>query len=216
MNELKDYTKAIALFCDFFVKLVKCVKAKGGTGEMIESAFESDEFIDRVAGLVVGTKVLASHYLSLVQEGIQIATEVFSKSSFFSDGPKTYFLDNFRSWILSEIPDTIPAFQGTLSKYMLTKKMYDKEIRDELGNPTVFTVSELAAIMKDLITKQSKGKEGVLLTNNCSNIFYVRLSDGRVVAVCVLRRSVDLGWRYLACDLDVGQWGGSGCVFMRN
>ncbi len=161
-------------------------------------------------------KALVLKHLSLVQEYIRIISEPFSKSSFFSNGPRLYFWDNFKNWVLSEIPDMIPTFQGTLSKYKLTKNMYDKEILEELGNPTPFTIGEFAGIMKDLISKQPNGKDGDLLTNGYANIFYVKLADGRVVAVNLRWHSVNREWNCSADDLDVGQWDEGYCVFSRS
>ncbi|MDI6734170.1 MAG: hypothetical protein QMD50_01605 [Patescibacteria group bacterium] len=200
---------------EFISNLYKAVIKRGGTEEQMFDAMKTNSGLtETVADLIVGIKKLALKYLALVQRGISIATEMFPKRSFFSDGPKLYFWNNFKNWVLSEIPEIIPAYTGTLSKYTLTKGMDDAEIQGELGNQKAFTVPEFAAIIKDLIGKQPKGeKNGILLNNGYANIFYVKLANKTVVAVNVRWLGGDREWHFRANALDRVRWDDGDCVF---
>lgn len=171
------------------------------------------EFLKRL-----GVLPRALKSLKLIEDGIAVVGEVFKKSSFFTaDGSvKLWFGDNFKKWILSAIPDSIPAFQGKLLKNQLTEYMYDSAILKELGQPNPFTVGEFAAIIRDLLSKQPKGEGGTLVVNNYTNIFYVQLEDGRVVAVSVRWDADDREWRLGASDLDDVRWAGGHDVFARS
>lgn len=156
--------------------------------------------------------------LKLIAGGIAIATESFAKEGFFTkNGPvKLYFWDNFANWILKAIPETVPAFQGKLTKTQLTESMYDSAILNELGNPKPFTVGESVAIIRDLLTKQPNGESGELQNNGYANIFYVQLENARVLAVYVHWYSDYRGWGLGAHDLDDDQWFVGYCVFSRS
>lgn len=200
-----------------FTPLLQEVKKLGGNRNTIQNAFKKgSKSLPEIARLIVGTKKLTLKYLALVQENIQIAGEAFSKPSFFLNGPKLYLWDNFKNRVLSEIPDLIPAFTGSVIKTQLTKNMTDAEIQAELGNPTPFTVPEFAAIISNLIGKQPKGENGILLNNGYANIFYVKLANGSVVAVFVGWFGGDRGWYFTAVSLDSGLWFGGRCVFSRS
>jgi len=212
---------ALMFVVDFFSALFKELKKRGVTEERIFDALKSkDDLIsqmaEKIADVIVGTKNLALKYLTLVERGISVTTGAFSKSSFFANGPNLYLWDNFKNWVLTEIPDTIPAFEGKLSKFSLTKKMYDSEIQTELGNPNSFSVTEFAAIVKDLVSRQPKGESGTLLNNGYANIFYVVLANTRVVAVRMRWSAGDREWSFSAFDLDDVHWGDEYCVFSRS
>lgn len=202
---------------EFISNLYKAVIKRGGTEEQMFDAMKTGSGLaEKFADLILGTKKLTLKHLALVQESIQITVDAFSKSSFFSNGPKLYFWDNFKNWVLTEISDVIPAFTGKISKFSLTKNMNDAEIQAELGNSTPFSVSEFAAIIKGLIAKQPKGEDGDLLNNGYANIFYVKLANGTVVAVDVLWDGGDRGWDFRTGSLDDGQWSDGYCVFSRS
>ncbi|MFH0806701.1 MAG: hypothetical protein V1885_03195 [Candidatus Brennerbacteria bacterium] len=209
----------------FFIDLVNEVQEELGEAgdEAIERAFKSKKFMKETAKLIVaganGAKKLTLKSLKPLTDGIEIAAELFAKDSFWKqNGPvKLYFWDNFTSWILSAMPETIPAFHGTLAKFELTRSMYDSEILSELGQPIPFTIGEFAALIRDLLTKQPKGEDGLLLANGYVNIFYVKLDDKRVVAVDVCWGSDDRRWRCYARALGArGRWSDGYCVFSRS
>ena len=212
-----DMVRGMLFGVEFITNVAKEVKKLGGTEEQIYEAMKTESNLAKnVAQFIVGTKKLALKYLTLIQDGIMIAVEAFSKSSFFSNGPKLYFWDNFKNWVLSEIPDVIPAFTGSVRKTQLTKNMYDSEIQAELGNPTAFSVSEFAAIIKGLIAKQPKGEGGDLLNNGYANIFYVQLANRTVFAVGVRCCGGDREWRFSAFSLAGDRWLDGLCVFSRS
>ncbi|KKU94116.1 MAG: hypothetical protein UY26_C0003G0267 [Candidatus Jorgensenbacteria bacterium GW2011_GWA1_48_13] len=181
------------------------------------------KIVDALAELVEnGKRVVGA--LNLIVADIAVKTELFTKNSFFGEGSpvKLYIWDNFRNWVLTAILENIPAFQGMLVKHQLTKGMYDSEILSGLGHPTPFSPTEFAAVIRDLISKQSRGEEGLLLTNGYANIFYVQLpagaggEDARVVAVRVTWNAGDDDWHLDAYGLDDDGWGDGVCVFSRS
>lgn len=207
---------------EFFTELHKEVVKLGGSEENMFEKMKTDsglakEFAKLIVDGVNGAKNLTLKFLKLITDNIIVATEPFTKNSFFvKDGSvKLYFWDNFTNWILKAIPENIPAFQGKLLKTQLTKDMYDSEILNELNQPKPFTILEFAAIIRDLLTKQPKGEEGEFLNNGYANIFYVQLED-RVVPVFAGWRSGDRGWRLGVGDLDGGRWDGGDFVFSRS
>ena len=205
---------------EFFTELHKEVVKLGGSEEnMFEKMKTGTGLAKEMAKLIVtGAKKLALKSLKLVADGIAIATKAFTKDSFFKkNGPvKLYFGDNFKNWVLSIIPDSIPAFERKLLKTQLTESMYDSAILNELGQPKPFTAGEFVAIIHDLLTKQPNGESGTLLNNGYANIFYVQLEDGRIVAVDVFWDSDDREWHLNADDLDDIQWSDGRCVFSRS
>jgi hypothetical protein len=218
-----DMVRGMLFGAEFFTELHKEVVKLGGSEErMFEKMKTGSGLAKEIAKLIVaganGAKNLALKSLKLIEDGIAVMGEVFKKSSFFTaDGPvKLWFGDNFKKWVLSAIPDSIPAFQGKLLKTQLTEYMYDSAILKELGQPNPFTVGEFAAIIRDLLTKQPNGEDGTFLTNGYANIFYVKLDDGRVVAVDVRWRSDSREWRLSAYDLADGGWHDGDCVFSRS
>ncbi len=157
-------------------------------------------------------------HLKLIADDIAIATESFTKNSFFEEnGPvRLYFGSNFRSWVLSAIPDIVPAFEGKLTKFQLTKAITDSEIIAELGDPVPFTPTEFAALISELLKKQANGETGPLLTNGYVNIFYVKLEDGRVVAADLIWSSVNRNWHLGTHDFGGDRWDDGLCVFSRS
>lgn len=208
---MKDaWTKAAAAFSECLAGLRTRTQKAGVSEERFGEVIESEAFLDKCSDLIASL----SKHLTLVANSIAVQVDSFTKTSFFTNGPmKLRFWDNFTSWILSAIPKIIPAYTGTLSSFTLTKNMYDKDILAELGNPTPFTVSEFAAIIKDLLTKQPTGNPGDLLTNGRANIFYVKLEDERTVAVRVYWSADLREWYCHAFGLDDGGWDGGDRVF---
>ena len=155
--------------------------------------------------------------LKFIADGIAVIGNSFLKISFFNikGSVRLHFQSNFRDLILRAIPDEVPSFEEKLVKMQLTRPMFDSEILDELGNLVPFTVSEFAAVIRGLLEKQSKGESGTLLANGCANIFYVKLVDGRIVAVGADWLSVARDWSLGAYILDYSRWLEGRCVFFR-
>lgn len=219
-----EMVRGMLFGAEFFIQLHKKVVKLGGSEEAMYAKMKDESFIEQTAKLIVagvnGAKKLALKALKLVTDNIQITTEPFTKNSFFKkNGPvvKLYFHSNFEEWILNAIPDVIPAFTSTLTKTQLTTSMWDSQILAELQNPKPFTITEFAAILRDLLTRQSNGEDGTLLTNGSKNIFYIQLENGRVVIGRVRWFFGGRGWECFADRLDADDlWHGSGCVFSRS
>lgn len=154
-------------------------------------------------------------------QGISIisAGSSFLKSEFFGkNGPVNIRMnDNFREWVLSEVPETIPEFRGIFCKSILIGYAYDSEICPKIGEGT-FTPPEFVGMISRLLAwQQPKGEDGLLLNNGCANIFYPALKDGRVVVVSVCRDSNPLQWDLSAWEIGVGyQWGVGRAVFIHS
>ncbi len=207
---------------EFLTNLYKGVVKKGGTEEDILKALKTgSDLIPKFAEMIVETAnrggKLSLKYLKLLADNIAVKTDGFSKDSFFKNGPvKLYFWDSFKNQILKAIPDSIPAFEGLLRKTQLTRNMFDSEILAELNNPQPFTVSEFAALIRELLSKQPKGEDGQLLNNGYANIFYVKLEDARVVVVDVSWLSGGREWYPRAYALGDGCWDDGRCAFSRS
>lgn len=101
----------------------------------------------------------------------------------------SYLHPDFSSWLLGKTEDA--KGETTLRFARLTKDSLDKPILAELGDTAETTLSDIFALME----KQSKGENGVLLTNGWANIFYVR--DAKVLRAVHVRWDV-VGWRVYA------------------
>ncbi len=106
-------------------------------------------------------------------------------------GPKatvkwSYLHGNFTEWFLGDGGKIEkPITEKTLHVYMLCKRSADAPIIAELGGEerVETTLSEMYALTE----KQPRGEPGVLLTDGCVNIFYIRDIYG-------LLRAVDVRW----------------------
>ena len=171
------------------------------------------KIVDVIADLFIEMKV---RFLKPAETNIKISSPAFSKAKFFGskDGVMISTGSNFDSWVLPEISDTVPAFQGIFSSFDLTKEMTDSEIRGEKGEDTL-TPDEWAAKTRALVLKQPNGENSHLASDYKSNIDYVRLKSGRVVAMRVRWHADDREWHLFALDLDVIRWSDDHRVFAR-
>lgn len=146
-------------FAEFATELNKEVSILGGNEEMVFEAMKNDsglakEMAGRVVSYATKAKNFALKHLRLIAENIPVATQSFTKQSFFMNGPaKFWFGENFKNWILPAIPESIPAFETRLVQAQLMEFMKDSGIRNELGNPEPFTVTEFAAVVKCFIER---------------------------------------------------------------
>lgn len=174
----------------------------GKKGELVERT---------VAMLKEGSK-----FLELIADNIAIATEPFTKRSFWTttDGPVKLYPDSgdFGRLLFDVMPAVIPGFHGTLKKIRVTKQTWDLSIRRELGNPTPFTIDEVSAILSAMLLKQAHGERGDLETTRINN-FHMRLEDERVGLVYVIWCVNDRGW--LCCaQAPVREYGGKDREFL--
>lgn len=110
---------------------------------------------------------------------VKVEKEIIPKE-FFQDREGLFIYSGFEENIRDKA-ETVPAgAEYKLSSFELEKGMYDEEIEKELGDKHLFSETDVCAIVAGLIEKQSKGEEGVLLTNGYANLFY---TSSRVVVV---------------------------------
>lgn len=206
---------------EFLSNLYKKVVKLGGSEEQMFDAMKTESpLIEKWAKDIVDiVSSFKLKFLKLIQSGISVVSKSFNKKDFFTtnNGPvRFWFGDNFKSWILPEISEVVPEFSTVLTKLELTKSLNDSGIRPEIGESNVVSPDEWAAEFKELISTQPTGEKGILLVNGYSNIRYVRLSSGRVVAVDAYWNADCCGWCLDASVLDDYRWGGGDGVFARS
>jgi len=115
-----------------------------------------------------------------------IAREKFTESQFTLS-------NNFKGWMLPKIEDNVSA--STLA-YGILKDSFskDRHIITDLGKED--RIETFLAEIFYLISIQSKGQQGVLLTKGDSTIFFVR--DVNSVLRVVFVRWIDCRWRLRA------------------
>ena len=122
-----------------------------------------------------------------------------------------YWGDNFKKWFGGKVEES--QAEVTLRRYQLKKWSRDLPIINELGGEEEAETT-LSAI-HSLISRQTKGEAGTLLTNGYASIFYVRDIDGVLRAVSVYWCGG--GWDLNADALgNPSGWRGGIQVFSRN
>lgn len=145
-------------------------------------------------------------------------TEKFvAKQRFVKDSKEIKFYgiwDNFTSWFLAD-DGKIEEHVGeqTLSYGNLTKDSVDGPIIEELGGEA--KVETTLSAVYDLLLKQPKGEEGVMLTNGYANIFYIKDINGTLRVVGVYWRGG--GWGVHASSVEnTRAWSAGYRVFSAN
>ncbi|MBI3627878.1 MAG: hypothetical protein HY220_04035 [Candidatus Sungbacteria bacterium] len=134
--------------------------------------------------------------------------EKFIASCLVHDG--VHLWGNFREWFLAGEEE--PQAEVTLAYASLTRNALDREIRQELGAEHEETT---LAQINWLITHQSQGEPGPLLTDGRANIFYVKDAKGILRAVFVFRNACE--WHLFARVVaDPIRWYEGDRVFSRN
>ena len=116
--------------------------------------------------------------------------------------------ENFKRLFLRKVEEDVPKATLTVSK--LTNASLDAPILTELGDRAE---SKLAWLF-ELIEKQSKGEDGILLTNGYANIFYVLDADGNLWAVYAYWYSDCRDWSVEAYSVErPDRWNAGNQVF---
>ncbi len=118
---------------------------------------------------------------------------------------------NFQKWFIKKIEK--PAPKAVISYANLLKPLVDSQIISVLGGEekSETMLAQIYALMK----WQRNGENGILLTNSCANIFYVRDISGELRAVFI--RCLGLGWNMHARSIDYPiAWLAGRHVFFRN
>jgi hypothetical protein len=212
---MKNWTKAAAAFAEFFVALIKLFEAQKVSDEKVGQILESKEFLEYCASFLNRTTYRILKHLQLLNPKLPISSFSFSRDKFLASnlGVNVYLWDGFKNWIVPELSEIVPRFTGDLASYKLTKNMYDKEIRAEIGEADVFTPDEALAIIFTIISEQPNGEVGDFENTGYANIFYIRLKSGEVVMVVVDWHSVDRVWYLGAGRLGVS-WAEGNRVFV--
>jgi hypothetical protein len=135
--------------------------------------------------------------LTLAQRGsISVTiTEQHDPRSFFQTRPGLYISGDFRSRIVSKAKSTGVGVEFKLDHALLTltKNMTDAEIETALPPSHLFDESAVCAIIAKMISEQPDGKEGKLLNNRYTSLFYTS---------CV----VGVFWSAVYCEWSVHAW----------
>lgn len=91
---------------------------------------------------------------------------------FFKTGPGIYVWSDFISRIVEKAQTVEVNSEYKIDSWKLESSATDEQIEQSLESGHIFSESEVAAIVAELISKQSKGKDGALQNNGYSNLFY--------------------------------------------
>jgi|GEM_PF-1336912 len=126
---------------------------------------------------------------------------------FFQTRKGLYVYDSFRNRFDVDQPVQAPSGRPYVAS-LLKANAFDKHIRQELPASHLSMLEDIAGF----IEAQPEGKEGFLLSNGYTNIFFVegKNKNGEVFAVFVYWSSDDRRWDVGGWELDKG--GGWGAV----
>ncbi|AKM83969.1 TPA: hypothetical protein DCZ46_01395 [Candidatus Campbellbacteria bacterium] len=141
--------------------------------------------------------------LQIIHDGV----DLFDPHKFFVTRRGLEISRYFRGSILSVAKKIAILPSDETDHYSILKSMKDTEIRKIIGEKCVYEdASKFCFALANMINKQPKGEEGILLIDGNVNIFYVRGKNGVVFVVYVYWRVVAMRWA-AACDLfDCGCW----------
>jgi hypothetical protein len=138
---------------------------------------------------------------------LTVAGNTSNPHDFFKIREDLWTSNSFNDCILSGASKKkVLADETTISYADLAKEANDAEIGAELPEGYVFEdVNMFLAHLATLIEGQWGGKEGMLLSNGCANIFYVKV-NGEVFAVDVLWLAGNREWSCSADRLADDRW----------
>lgn len=100
------------------------------------------------------------------------ASAVRDPQEFFVSRNGLYVSSDFRERILDKAKVINPAQGANLTSYELKERADDQKIEANLPESHFFSESQVCAVIAELISRQSKGEEGILQNNGYSNLFY--------------------------------------------
>ena len=138
---------------------------------------------------------------------LTVAINTINPHDFFKTREGLWMSSNFNDLILSGASKIkVSADETTVGYADLAQAANDAEIGGELPEGHVFEdVDTFRVHLATLIEGQWGGKEGTLLNNGCSNIFYVKV-NGEVFAVDVDWDAGDRKWHCNAGRLGDCRW----------
>lgn len=96
--------------------------------------------------------------------------------------------DNFKKFFLGNVEEDVA--DATVAIHRLEQSSLDAPIMAQLADRTEINLAHLLELLK----KQSKGEDGVLLTNGSANVAYIKGSDDNVWAVSAYWDSGSRDW----------------------
>ena len=145
-------------------------------------------------------RVLTSLISSIHVDG----AKEFKSADFFTTSNKSvkivYLGNTFKSNFLEKIELDIPS--ADIKIHDLLKDSLDPRIISELGQNYETSLYDIVELLK----LQPNGGRGLLLTNGCANVFYIRDKNNGLWAVSL--RWYGGGWRFEADSVgDAYSWG---------
>lgn len=117
----------------------------------------------------------------------------FSPQEFFQDKKGLYVWNDFKERILKKA-GPVDSGEFSVSSVDLLKRASDEKIEASLPPKHIFDESDVCAVIAEFISQQSKGEEGVLLSNGYANLFYTK------------SLVVHVGWGVFYGGWSVGAW----------
>ena len=173
------------------MKITDVSKLRGPLGELNDQLFgENGE--ERLAEFNLWLKGVMVSILKLVAVVHVCGAKRFvARGAFGKDNPagiKFFLGGNFEKNFLGKVEENVQAVE--LVGQILIRSSVDDPIMEELGDCKETTLTYLY----ELVSRQSRGEAGPLLTNGRANIFYIRDVNGNFWAVHARWCSTSCGW----------------------
>jgi hypothetical protein len=172
--------------------------------------------VEAVKAILRGTSAVTVDIIRRLTSmtSLTVAGNSINPHDFFKTREGLWMSSNFNDLILSGASKIkVSADETTVGYADLAQAANDAEIGGELPEGHVFEdVDTFLVHLATLIEGQWGGKEGTLLNNGCSNIFYVKV-NGEVFAVGVFWNAGYRLWFCYAPRLDDRRWGAGSRAF---
>lgn len=120
-------------------------------------------------------------HLEVVEKKLVVTIQnPINPQEFFQTKKRLYVWSDFKERILAKVRPTDAGKKFTVASFKLIKDSTDEQIEADLPQEHLFSETDVCAIVAEMITKQSKGEAGDLLSNGYANLFY---TDSFVVYV---------------------------------
>lgn len=180
----------------------------GGTAEMLQLAADDRSLMQKLVGIFQPTVLAAA------------IAATFVTADYFVTRSGLWVSDDFKSRITSAYPEAlVPRGLNGVEHSDLDRDSSDTTIiaRPEMGG---LENVRKHAVMPDqigaLINLQPNGEAGRLLTNGCTNLFYVVGAGGKLFVVRVYWSAGSREWRVFAWEFGEGDHWGAGLRVFRN
>lgn len=216
MSSASEFGKDMGLMHEVVITGRKAGFTSEDWGKLAHCEKTMSELLSVLRGL---GKIVITKIIEIVHRGIEIPAllEKFEVAKHFiqdisekAEVKISYLGGNFKSDFLNQVIE--PHEARKLDAGKLTENSRDDRILAELGSDKCETTLDAVRV---LLKKQSKGEDGVLLTNGYANIFYVRNVSGVLRAVSVFWHGD--GWYVYSGSVGFPRvWYEGSLVFSRN